>query len=84
MKNAVMKSRLMKRAPWIALIIVAIALAVAMQKPTLFNKGKSDYSIALCKNASTLTFFFRKMNVSISVAMWLPSTSASVIMIILS
>ena len=53
MKNAVMKSRLMKRAPWIALIIVAIALAVAMQKPTLFNNGKSDYSIVLCKNAST-------------------------------
>ena len=52
MKNAVMKSRLMKQAPWIALIIVAIAFAVVMQKPALFNKGKSDYSIALCKNAS--------------------------------
>ena len=29
MKNAVMKSRLTKRAPWIALIIVASAFAVA-------------------------------------------------------
>ena len=52
MKNAVIKNRLMKRAPWIALIIVAIALVVVMQKPTLFNNGKSDYSIVLCENAS--------------------------------
>ena len=43
----------MKRFPLIMLVAVVIAFAVAMQKPTLFNNGKSDYSIVLCKNAST-------------------------------
>ncbi|MBR5483753.1 MAG: DUF4838 domain-containing protein [Alistipes sp.] len=43
----------MKRFPLIILVAVAIAFAVAMQKPTLFNNGKSDYAIVLCKNAST-------------------------------
>lgn len=43
----------MKRFPLIMLVAVAIAFAVAMQKPVLFNNGKSDYVIALCKNAST-------------------------------
>ena len=52
MKNAVLKNRLMKRFPLIMLLAVIIAFAVAMQKPTLFNNGKSDYSIVLCKNAS--------------------------------
>ncbi len=52
MKNAVLKNRLMKRFPLIMLVAVIIAFAVAMQKPTLFNNGKSDYSIVLCKNAS--------------------------------
>lgn len=42
----------MKRFPLIMLFAVIIAFAVAMQKPTLFNNGKSDYSIVLCKNAS--------------------------------
>jgi hypothetical protein len=53
MKNAILKNRLMKRFPLIILVAVAIAFAVAMQKPTLFNNGKSDYAIVLCKNAST-------------------------------
>lgn len=52
MKNAVLKNRLMKRFPLIMLVAVIIAFAVAMQKPALFNNGKSDYSIVLCKNAS--------------------------------
>ena len=42
----------MKRFPLILLIAVILAFAVAMQKPALFNNGKSDYSIVLCKNAS--------------------------------
>ena len=52
MKNGLLKNRLMKRFPLIMLVAVVIAFAVAMQKPTLFNNGKSDYSIVLCKNAS--------------------------------
>lgn len=42
----------MKRFPLIILFAVIIAFAVAMQKPALFNNGKSDYSIVLCKSAS--------------------------------
>lgn len=53
MKNAVLKNHLIKRFPLIMLVAVIIAFAVIMQKPTLFNNSQSDYSIVLCKNAST-------------------------------
>lgn len=45
----------MKRFTLISLpIIIILAVAIfALQKPTLFKNGKSDYVIVLCKSAST-------------------------------